>query len=99
MTLRGVLRVPQTPILHPASLRGWDVKMWGPYRALVPGSDDSIVRGAIYECSETDVPRLAAYETSKYRMEEVTVLYDDDGSAVSAWCFVWDDRREDLKDA
>ena len=61
----------QTPNLQRATLRGCQIKNWGPHKALVQDSSDSIAQGAVYNArSECEVEKLAewmgfAYEAVK----------------------------------
>ncbi|KAI1168584.1 hypothetical protein F5B18DRAFT_595724 [Nemania serpens] len=57
-----------------ASIRGWEVKMWGPYPALIPAiadadGEDGRVRGVAWLCEKHEhVTRLCSYETDAYRI-------------------------------
>ncbi|RYP92700.1 hypothetical protein DL770_001213 [Monosporascus sp. CRB-9-2] len=64
--------------LQPATIRGWRVKMWGPYPALVPADADTEVRGVVWKCEiGAHVSRLCFYETDNYRLEFVDIKKDD----------------------
>ncbi|RYP80022.1 hypothetical protein DL769_002666 [Monosporascus sp. CRB-8-3] len=64
--------------LQPATIRGWRVKMWGPFPALVPADADAEVRGVVWKCEAgAHVSRLCFYETDNYRLEFVDIKKDD----------------------
>ncbi|KAH7084451.1 hypothetical protein FB567DRAFT_570579 [Paraphoma chrysanthemicola] len=67
--LQHLLRAPSAPTLVPATLSGYEVKMWGMYPVLVPRSvsGSTKVDGVLWYCGkEEEFDRLAAYETSAY---------------------------------
>ncbi|KAI1351677.1 hypothetical protein F5Y01DRAFT_324922 [Xylaria sp. FL0043] len=90
-----------------ASIKGWKVRMWGPYPALVPATDENNrVKGVAWLCEKYDhVKRLCNYETSAYRMAYCDIeVPTADGNGVevikNARTFVstLDANDEDLKD-
>ncbi|RYP04731.1 hypothetical protein DL764_004281 [Monosporascus ibericus] len=65
-------------VLQPATIRGWRVKMWGPFPALVPADAGAEVRGVVWKCEVgAHVSRLCFYETDNYRLEFVDIKKDD----------------------
>ncbi|KAI0506785.1 hypothetical protein F5B22DRAFT_650432 [Xylaria bambusicola] len=65
-----------------ASLKGWKVRMWGAFPALVPAcEDDDPVKGVAWLCEHPEqVARLCEYETDAYRMAYCSVtLPREDG--------------------
>jgi gamma-glutamylcyclotransferase (GGCT)/AIG2-like uncharacterized protein YtfP len=66
--LTEVLRLDSTPVLRPASIVGYSIKMWGPYPTLIDGPPGNVVNGMVYEVQkEGHEKRLAYYETKAYR--------------------------------
>ncbi|KAJ2982241.1 hypothetical protein NUW58_g6486 [Xylaria curta] len=56
-------------MIKDARIRGWKIKMWGPYPALVPAAKDHEVQGVAWLCNKSEhVARLSTYETAAYRM-------------------------------
>ncbi|KAJ8130551.1 hypothetical protein O1611_g3077 [Lasiodiplodia mahajangana] len=97
--------VPDNTItyLKNASIKGWKVRMWGPYPALVP-ADDGTVRGAAWLCEKPEyVPRLESYESDAYRMAycDISVPYADGSGVEILWnarTFVSDLDDDELED-
>ncbi|KAJ5106540.1 hypothetical protein N7456_003215 [Penicillium angulare] len=75
----------EVPELRPASLDGYECKMWGQYPALVkrsslnPESEDTgSVQGAVYTVTCVEhAEKLAAYETVNYRVVECEFRFTD----------------------
>lgn len=66
--LTEVLRLTHPPVLRPASIVGYSIKMWGPYPTLVDGPPGNVVNGMTYEVqNEANEGRLAYYETKAYK--------------------------------
>lgn len=70
-TLAQVLRISDSPpIMRRAKVIGYDIKLWGPYPALVDGRPLRPVNGMAFEIlSKTQLDRLVSYETEKYKLE------------------------------
>lgn len=93
-----LLELHHPPDLRPAELKGWRIKMWGPYPALIPAPGwTEPVLGCVYECQGKHLPALERYEGETYRPQEVTVTLPS-GETVTAWCFVWDDDLDELEE-
>lgn len=63
-----------------AMVRGYQIKLWGTYPALVDGEPNQPVYGMMCEIlSQAHMARLAAYETDKYSLENcfIDILNDD----------------------
>ncbi|RAK99443.1 gamma-glutamylcyclotransferase family protein [Aspergillus ibericus CBS 121593] len=72
-----ILGLDEEPTLRPASIMGYQCKLWGQYPALLdaPGS---VVEGAVYHVhSVEDGEKLAAYETKTYRADPCIIRYTD----------------------
>lgn len=75
-TLARILQLPEPPILRPAKVIGYHVKLWGPYPALLRGPQSHPVDGLAYELqSREQLDRLSAYETSKYRIKPCWISF------------------------
>ncbi|THW37136.1 hypothetical protein D6D21_08402, partial [Aureobasidium pullulans] len=48
-TLQSVLQITFPPTLHPATLTGYHIRMWGSYPALLLSSPSSSVYGMVFE--------------------------------------------------
>lgn len=94
-TLSRVLNLPnRDPIMRRARVKGYQIKLWGPYPALVDGETNQPVSGMIYKVlSEAHMDRLEAYETDKYSLEFCfnDILNDDDSAekTVNGVLFMW----------
>ncbi|KAB8215790.1 hypothetical protein BDV33DRAFT_8408 [Aspergillus novoparasiticus] len=70
------------PMMRPARIICYEIKLWGPYPALLDKPlhpVDGMVCGLL---SPTQLDRLAAYETDKYRLKSclINVLNNDGGT-------------------
>ncbi|KAL4779074.1 hypothetical protein BJX76DRAFT_362125 [Aspergillus varians] len=75
--LRDILRLETEPVLRPASLTGYECKLWGQYPALLDAKG-SVVHGFVYRVqAEEHGGRLAGYETDNYRAEPCQIQYTD----------------------
>ncbi|RYP67423.1 hypothetical protein DL771_007254 [Monosporascus sp. 5C6A] len=85
--------------LQPATIRGWRVKMWGPFPALVPAAADAEVRGVAWKCEVgAHVSRLCFYETDNYRLEFVGIKKDDGDVIKDGRTFVYAGDPADLEE-
>jgi hypothetical protein len=99
--LSEILGLPQLPILRPARLIGYSLKMWGQYPALVDGPGGSIVEGATFEVAdEASAARLAEYETRAYRPRPclIRLAVGSEESTVEGYTFMYDGKTSDLSD-
>ena len=89
--LTQVLRLNSPPVLRPASIIGYSIKMWGPYPTLVDGPPGNVVSGMAYEVQKEDhEKRLAYYETNAYRCAACSIQPGTGGeSEISGKTFVW----------
>jgi gamma-glutamylcyclotransferase (GGCT)/AIG2-like uncharacterized protein YtfP len=95
--LRKVLRLPETPILQPASIIGWRIMFWSQYPALV-FKPNCITRGMVYKVQKKEqVEYLKCYETDVYRVRGTRIRLAD-GREVSGKTFVWNAGEELLKE-
>lgn len=100
--LRFIAQTPAAPELHKASIRGFKLKMWGPYPALIPGEPKDAVQG-VYWRSEDDgqLDLLQQYETDVYRPAACAIRAGEDGSTIrDGLAFVWagDPASDELHD-
>lgn len=97
-TLQRVLGLEERPQLKPASIVGYDIKMWGPYPALQDGPPGNVVPGMMWEVEGTKrKDRLAEYETSNYK-EHGCIIEMADGSNVWGTTFMWNGNASELKE-
>jgi hypothetical protein len=85
-----------------ARVRGYQIKLWGPYPALVDGEVNQPVNGIMCEIlSQTHMDRLVAYETDKYRLEYcfIDILNDDDSvkKTINGVSFMWNGEEDELQ--
>ncbi|KAJ5091281.1 hypothetical protein NUU61_006151 [Penicillium alfredii] len=91
------------PIMRRARVRGYRIKLWGPYPAFIEGQTFHFVDGMVCEpLSPTQLDRLAAYETDKYRRLSclIEVLNDDDSikETIEGITFAWNGRQDELQE-
>ncbi|KAJ5112248.1 hypothetical protein N7532_000293 [Penicillium argentinense] len=90
------------PIMHRARVMGYQVKLWGLYPALLDGESLNPVDGMAYELrSQTQLDRLATYETEQYRLQACLIdLLSDDGvgKTIEGVTFVWNGEQDELKE-
>ncbi|KAJ5404865.1 hypothetical protein N7465_006149 [Penicillium sp. CMV-2018d] len=103
-TLSQVLKSSKRPpVLRHARVIGFEIKLWGPYPALLSGKPLRSVDGMAYEIlSQTQLDRLAAYETDKYQLRPclIELLNDDDSieETVEGVTFMWNGQRDELRE-
>ncbi|RDB21812.1 hypothetical protein Hypma_010824 [Hypsizygus marmoreus] len=99
--LKAILSLSDSPILTPAHITGFLLKMWGPYPALVPtrdsGDGDRVNGWAYVVKTEHHLTRLKIYETENYKLAPCTVMLEG-GEAKDGWTFIWNGYPEELKD-
>jgi hypothetical protein len=101
--LQAVLGLPELPTVSTGCVKGFRVKMWGIYPALVPAKEgeDSKVMGIFWTIHRLEYQkRLAEYETSAYTTAEVTIFEDDGKNSHQGYAFCWagDEDSQDLQD-
>lgn len=96
--LRRALQLGERPVLTPAMIVGYKIKMWGPYPALLGGDESDVVRGMAYGVERsTGRDRLQAYKTNRYRTE-LCSIHTEDKRRLGGSTFVWDSDVSELKD-
>ena len=90
------------PMMRPARIIGYEIKLWGPYPALLDkplNPVDGIVCGLL---SPTQLDRLAAYETDKYHLQACLIdVLNHDGSTqktIEGVSFMWNGRQNELRE-
>nr|POE77918.1 non-canonical non-ribosomal peptide synthetase fub8 [Quercus suber] len=64
--LSEILDLPTPPVLRPAWIVGYRMRLWGQYAAVVNGAQ-TVVRGTAFEVTTEDhAAKIAIYETSNY---------------------------------
>lgn len=85
-----VLHLTHPPILRPATIIGYSVKMWGPYPTLIEGPPENVVNGVAYEVqNERQEKRLAYYETDAYKSATCFIKPASGGDQIVGKTFVW----------
>lgn len=75
--LRDVLGLETEPQLRPATMVGYECKLWGQYPALLD-APEKIVHGSVFHVeTEEQGGRLAEYETKSYRADPCLIQYTD----------------------
>ncbi|KAJ5787245.1 hypothetical protein N7457_002235 [Penicillium paradoxum] len=101
-TLSQVLKLSTPPpVMRRARVIGFEIRLWGPYPALVDGKPLHQVDGMACELlSPTQLDRLAAYETDKYSLMTCLIdLLNDDGSTartIEGVAFMWNGQQDEL---
>ncbi|CDM26565.1 AIG2-like [Penicillium roqueforti FM164] len=91
------------PMMRPARIIGYEIKLWGTYPALLDDKPlhpvDGIVCGLL---SPTQLDRLAAYETDKYHLQACLInVLNNDGSTektIEGVSFMWNGREDELRE-
>ncbi|KAJ5146109.1 uncharacterized protein N7515_000673 [Penicillium bovifimosum] len=103
-TLSKVLGSSIPPLMmRPARVIGYQVKLWGPYPALLDDKPLHPVVGMVCGVlSPTQLDRLAAYETDKYHLQGCLIdVLNDDGSTektIEGVSFMWNGRQDELRE-
>lgn len=94
--LTDVLCLKYPPVLRPASIAGYSMKMWGPYPTLVDGPPENVVNGMAYEVDKQEHEgRLADYETKAYRCATCLIKPASGGDHIVGKTFVWAKKPND----
>ncbi|KAF3906403.1 hypothetical protein ABW20_dc0104984 [Dactylellina cionopaga] len=108
--LKRVLQLQEEPILVPAEISNYKIRLWGPYPALVeyePETDPAsmiTIPGAVYEiATRIHLDRLVRYEGENYAIASVPITLlgtagEDQNSERQGKVFVWNGYPEDLRD-
>ena len=103
--LQKILSLASIPVYQPASIRGYLIKMWGPYPALVPAegyqsgvqvTDKPSVEGKAFRVSGLQLSRLVQYEGENYKLSAVTIYMDD--AVHLGLTFLWSGYLEELEE-
>ena len=89
-TLQSALQTIFPPTLHPATLTGYHIKMWGSYPALLPSSPSSSVNGMGFEINAFEhakqiQQRLEEYEGPNYKLRDVLWKFEEGGMKRERW--------------
>jgi gamma-glutamylcyclotransferase (GGCT)/AIG2-like uncharacterized protein YtfP len=90
--LQAILNLPDLPIMQPATISGYRIKMWSIYPTLVPSSssEGGSVKGMLWEMtSDKQIERLAAYETAAYKPEECEAVLTSGEVIKGCRTFCW----------
>ncbi|KAF1949804.1 hypothetical protein CC80DRAFT_579576 [Byssothecium circinans] len=87
--IQAILNLSEPPTTRPATISGFQIKMWGIYPTLIPGRSGMVV-GCVWEVtSEDHFERLAAYETAAYRWVECDAVLEDGAVLKGCRTFCW----------
>lgn len=87
--LRDILGLETEPQLRPATIIGYECKLWGQYPALLD-APEKVVHGAVYHVeTEEHGERLASYETENYQAEPCRIIYVDGNEPVDDFGYVF----------
>jgi gamma-glutamylcyclotransferase (GGCT)/AIG2-like uncharacterized protein YtfP len=88
--IQAILNLPELPTTRPATISGFQVKMWSIYPTLIPGNEK--VSGVVWEVKkEEHFKRLQAYETAAYKWTWCEAILENDDKTVIENCrtFCW----------
>lgn len=93
----------EPPRLRPARVIGYEIRLWGPYPALIDGPPSHAVEGVACEIlSQKHLDRLIAYETEKYYVHACEIDLLDVGvgreETVDGNVFMWDGELDELQE-
>ncbi|KAH4921707.1 hypothetical protein HBI18_181880 [Parastagonospora nodorum] len=96
--LGGVIGLGEVPVLARASVKGGKIKTWGgKYRALVDGSEEDVVEGAMYIVTDkAEEDALRHYEGASYEVVRCEI-HTESGEKKQGLTFRWCG-QEDLGD-
>jgi hypothetical protein len=87
--VQAIPTLSEPPIMPPATISGFQIKMWGIYPALVPRESGNVVGRVWRVASENHFDRLAAYETTAYDWIECDVVLADGQALRECRTFCW----------
>ncbi|CAG8166327.1 unnamed protein product [Penicillium olsonii] len=102
-TLCKVLGLSRPPLLmRPARIIGYQIKLWGPYPALLDDKPLNPVDGMVCGLlSPARLDRLRSYESNKYQLQGCLInILNDDGSTektIEGVSFMWNGRPDELR--
>lgn len=102
-TLQAVVKAREPPVLRPATISGYHIKMWGQYPALLNEKPFLEVHGMAFDIGEfEDVDqirqRLQDYEGPNYRQLACYVQFEGQEERVRAYTFEWVGDQSELKE-
>jgi len=87
--IQAILGLPEVPTTQPATISGFQIKMWGIYPTMIPSSSGKVV-GVVWEVtSEDQFERLAAYETAAYRWVKCEAILENGAVLKGCRTFCW----------
>jgi gamma-glutamylcyclotransferase len=104
--LRAVLKISTEPLLRPATINGWTMKMWGVYPTILRGDGNTQLDGMAYMINiESHFDKIVRYETNHYAPAACDIFVDGMNKPVCGLTFKWnrtstkqlDDGSFDLK--
>jgi gamma-glutamylcyclotransferase (GGCT)/AIG2-like uncharacterized protein YtfP len=89
--IQSILDLPELPTIRPATISGFQVKMWGIYPTLIPSDGDEKVLGVVWKVEkEEHFKRLQLYETAAYKCTWCEAVLEDDKTVIEKCCtFCW----------
>lgn len=104
--LQQILDLSEPPTYIDGSVYGWELKMWGPYPALVltnPYDIDRVTNAKVWmmpggEEGERMLKRLEQYETENYRKVHCMIYFADGSDPQLGYTFQWNSYPEELTD-
>jgi len=101
-TLQAVIAAREPPVLRPATISGYHLKMWGDYPALLDSRPMLTIHGMAFEINEfEDVDqirqRLQDYEGPNYKPLQCFVQFNGQ-ERVRAITFEWVGDQSELKE-
>jgi gamma-glutamylcyclotransferase (GGCT)/AIG2-like uncharacterized protein YtfP len=102
-TLKSVIAAREPPKLRPAIIRGYHLKMWGQYPALLDRRPMLTIHGMAFEIDDSEHidqihQRLQDYEGPNYTPLGVLLQYEGEEERVRANTFEWVGDHSELKD-
>jgi gamma-glutamylcyclotransferase (GGCT)/AIG2-like uncharacterized protein YtfP len=87
--IHAILDLSDIPTTRPATIFGFQIKIWGIYPALIPNTSGKVV-GSVWEVTlEDHFERLAAYETAAYRWVKCDAVLEDGSVLRGCRTFCW----------
>lgn len=100
--LAEVLKLDELPMLRPARITGYSLRLWGQYPALIEGERGQEVRGMAWKVEEKKhAERLGEYETRAYRPAPCVIYFtdiDDEDANECGYSFKYCGNKMDLSD-
>lgn len=87
--LQTVAKLANPPILRSGLVRGFKIKMWGVYPAVVP-DEQGVVEGKVWHADNpSDLLCLQEYETGAYRLCDCDIEVDGGHRLLGSKVFCW----------